>query len=272
MKMMTLLNSTGGNTMLHRGVLQTAFYCFIAGVVFSGGCSSYTVPGKAAKMSLFTEEQGIVMSPGEPKVEKPGDIEIVDRKPTATFPANVVMVRVQEPGYKSQTASGFGTGKFSVVTVRDIEKEEDFERLSKLADLAQISPMNRLLLPGYFQSDRELRTAAARLQADMVLIYTVDTTFLNTDTSTPVSVITLGLGPTINVRVITTVSALVMDTRTGYIYGTEEETAREQATASVLTSKNACDKLRLKTERKAFEQFVNQFETLWPNIVRQYKK
>ena len=257
--------------MSHRIILKAVFYCFVAGVIFLSGCSSYTVPGKAAEMSIFTEEQGVIMSPGEPKVEKPSDIEIVDRKPTADFPANVMMVRVQEPGYKSQTTSGFGTGKFSVVTIRDIEEEGDFERLNKLADLAQISPMNRLLLPSYFQTDRELRTAAARLQADMVLIYTVDTTFLNTDTSTPVSVITLGMGPTINARVITTVSALVMDTRTGYIYGTVEETAREQATASVLTSKNACDKLRLKTERKAFEQFLSQFETLWPNIVREYK-
>jgi hypothetical protein len=116
-----------------------------------------------------------------------------------------------------------------------------------------------------------LRTVAARLNADMVLIYTVDTAFLNTDTSTVLSAISLGIGPTLKLRVISTVSAILMDTRTGYIYGTIEETAREETNTSYLSTKNECDKIRLKTERKAFEQFLAEFETLWPGIVKEYK-
>lgn len=83
---------------------------------------------------------------------------------------------------------------------------------------------------------------------------------------------TLGFGPTIDVRVITTVSALLLDTQTGFIYATFEETAREQATSSAVGSKNACDAMRLKTERKAFEAFLAEFETLWPRIVEAHRK
>ena len=87
-----------------------------------------------------------------------------------------------------------------------------------------------------------------------------------------VTVISLGFGPTINTRVITSVSALIMDAKTGYIYGTIEETAKEQRTTAALTSKNDCDKLRLKTERDAFEMFLDEFETTWKQIVRRYRK
>ena len=43
--------------------------------------------------------------------------------------------------------------------------------------------MNRMLLPEQLDNDREIRTAASRLQADMVLLYTFDTSFF--DSSNP---------------------------------------------------------------------------------------
>jgi hypothetical protein len=257
--------------MTGKNSLSIAIYCFTASTIILGGCSSYKVPGKAARMELFVEKPQAAPTE-QSESQKPSDIEIIERKPTAEFPTHIVVVRVQEPGYKSQTAEGVGGGNFSVVTVRDMEKDEDFERLAKLPDLAQISPMSRLLLPSHFQSDKELRTVAARLQADMVLIYTVDTTFLNTNTSTPLSIISLGFGPTIKARIISTVSAILMDTRTGYIYGTVEETAKKEITTSAISTKDACDQIRLKTERAAFEQFLDEFEILWSNIVKEYKK
>jgi hypothetical protein len=132
--------------------------------------------------------------------------------------------------------------------------------------------LSRLLLPNYLQSDKELRKAASRLQADMILIYTMDTDFYDSDASTPLSIITLGLAPTIQVRVITTISAMVMDTRTGYIYGVLEETARKEQAAAAFTTQNAFDQLRQKTEREAFEMFLDEFEVLWKNILNQYRK
>jgi hypothetical protein len=43
--------------------------------------------------------------------------------------------------------------------------------------LRGLAPLNRLVLPQQLQSDRELRVGAAKLHADMLLIYTLDTTF-----------------------------------------------------------------------------------------------
>lgn len=257
-------------------------FLLIVTAIMLSGCTSYATPGGPADMSLFSTDkfttipQGDFTPPpqGGNKYHTAGneDIGITRRRPTAKFPVNMVTVRVQEPGYESATNKGYGLGNYSVVTVRDVEKDEDFDRMGKLHGIAQVSPLSRLLLPSYLRSDKELRKAAARLQADMILIYTLDTNFYDRDKSTPLSIITLGLGPTIDVRVISSVSVLVMDTRTGYIYGLVDEAADKQQTAAVLTKQNAFDQLRQKTERKAFEMFLDEFEVLWRNIVRQYRK
>ena len=252
---------------------ESKYYLLICAIsiAFLCGCSSYVPPGGPARMTIFSSES-LVSEPVELVDEEGKIVRIVGRKPMAKFPANVVVVRVQEPGYKSYTTSSYGQGKFSVIFDRDVEKKEDFDRLGKLVDMDHISPLSRLLLPQNLQSEKDLRVAACRLSADMVLIYTIDTKFYKTDTSTPLTVISLGIGPTINTRVITSVSALIIDAKTGFIYGTIEETAKEGRTTAALTTKNACDKLRLKTEREAFEQFLDEFEVLWKEIVQRFRE
>ncbi len=247
----------------------------LATVGLTGGCASYVAPRAGADLSVFTGGNGQTaadVSSQEAAQRSDGTVQVVGRKPMAKFPANVVTVRVQEAGYQSYTSSGYGSGRYSVVTSRDIEKDEDFDRIGKLPGIAQVSPISRLLLPREFESDNELRTAAARLQADMVFVYTVDTSFYSQDASTPLSIVSLGLSPTVQVRVVSTVSGLVMDTRSGYIYGTAERTCNAQQAAAFLTTQNAFDQLRLKTERKAFEEFVDEFEVTWNGIVREYQK
>ena len=83
------------------------------------------------------------------------------------------------------------------------------DRISKLPDVAGMITLSRLLLPPVLQSDKDLREAAARLKADMLLIYTFDTSFHNNDESMSLNVITLGLSPTRKVFVHVTASALV---------------------------------------------------------------
>jgi len=263
------------NAKIRQLFLFTAVAIFYLGLY---GCTQYTTPGGPARMSIFSsvpKETMVATTPGGgSRVPAPEqtDIEIEHREPLANFPANIVYVRVQEPGYKSYTTEGKGTGAFSVVFARDAEKDEDWQRLNRLVDVAQVGPLSRLLVPDYLQSEKDLRTAAARLNADMLLIYTLDTSFMNRDTSAGLTVITLGLGPTINVRVTCTVSALLLDTRSGYTYGVVEETATAEKNTSALTTKNAMDNMRLGVERQAFEEFIDEFEILWKNVARQYDK
>jgi len=85
--------------------------------------------------------------------------EILDKKPLATFPASVAVVRVQGPGYAPQT-TGWGRGAYSVITERDVESEQDVEKLDKLPQVRGVAPINLLLLPEMLQNDFELRQAA----------------------------------------------------------------------------------------------------------------
>ena len=167
----------------------------LVGVWLTAGCSvSYRTPGGGMDFAILAEAD----------VE-----EIFSRQPMAKYPARVAVVRVQAPHYRSKTTRGYGTGRFSVVTVRDIETEAQFERIESLPGVAGLAPLSRLLLGAHLESDRPLRRAAASLHADMLLIYTLDTNFFVSDALKPVTVLTLGLSPNQQVRVTTTASAML---------------------------------------------------------------
>jgi hypothetical protein len=216
------------------------------------GCMAYRTPGGGADMKLFADR----------------DIqEILDRKPSAPLPANLAVARVQQSGYHSHTNDGFGHGDFSLVTVRDVERQEDFDRIAALPQIHAIAPLNRLLVGERLYSDEPLRQAAASLHTDVLLLYTLDTKFYVNDYLKPLSVFTLGLSPNQMAFVTTTASAVLLDVRTGYVYGACETTSRKKSLASAWTSDDAIDQTRLKTERESFEDLLGEFEGLWKGVV-----
>ena len=231
------------------------------------GCSTYKVPGLAANMAAFgvmTEQERTAASDWHVR----GALE---RKPLAAFPTGLAMVRVQDSGYQSYACgTAYGQGAYSVVTVRDVETDEHFEKLEALPMVTGVARINRLLLPRRLESDKELRQAAATLHADVLLIYTFDTQISHGDTSSPVDVVTLGFLPHKQVNVVTTVSAALMDTRNGYVYGLADGTAKHRQYANTWTSEKAVDQSRLKTEREAFETMLDEFTRTWKGVVETY--
>jgi hypothetical protein len=225
------------------------------------GCASYVAPGRGADLTNLgvSREQ---LTDGYIRT-------VLDKRPLATLPASIAVARVQDIGYKSATAEGWGHGNYTVVTTRDIEKPEEMERLQKLPMIRGIAPINRMLLSADLMSDRELRQAAAELHADMLLIYTLDTTFNVEDNALPVSIITLGLSPNQQARVVCTASAVLMDTRNGYIYGLAEATARQSQLADAWTSEAAVDDTRRRTESEAFTKLVDEMTKTWTGVVQQ---
>ena len=182
------------------------------------------------------------------------------REPTAAFPANVAIVRAQASGYSNRSSGCYGVGSFCVVTVRDVESEEDFQRLLDLPMIAGVAPMNRILLPVQLQSLRDLRTAAAQLKTDMLLVYSFDTRFrVETDDVGPLQTIALGFLPTREAQVSTTASAALFDVRTGFLYGVAEATAREEQRASMWSTESAVDSARERTETESFKLLVTEF-------------
>ena len=104
-------------------------------------------------------------------------MQSLGKRPLANFPTGIAAVRVQAPGYQSETAESWGAGRYSIVTTRDIEKDDVIGRIAAWPLVSGVAPINRLLLPVQLNSDMELRQAAAQLHADMLLVYTLDTTF-----------------------------------------------------------------------------------------------
>src|SRR5207302_9786837 len=74
------------------------------------GCAgaSYAVPGRGADMRLLGAAR-----------EQDTDASIAQamgRRPLASLPAAIAVVRVQAPNYQSDTAQTYGTGAYTVVT------------------------------------------------------------------------------------------------------------------------------------------------------------
>lgn len=236
------------------------------GLALAAGCSmAYTAPPPGADF------KAIGLTPQQRDALTDDNISAaLSKKPLAAFPTAIAVARIESPGYHSDTAQSYGTGKYSVVFVRDVEKPEQFDRLSKLPMIAGIAPLNPLLLPSDLQDQRDLRHAAALLHADMLLVYTLDTKFMNQDMAGVLTVFTLGASPNQHISVVTTASAVLVDTRNGYIYGTAEASEKRDGLSNAWFSEAAADGSRRDTESAAFGKLVDDLQTTWTGVVKQY--
>ena len=226
------------------------------------GCATYVTPGGPAPLGVGSRSAG-----ADPLTQ--GGF---DRKPGATFPAHLIAARVQGAGYRSYSARGYGTGRYSVLNVRDIESEEDFKRILAWPKVAQLGALNRMLLPEKIDSLDDLRRSAAGLQADILVLYTIDTQFIDRNSSALVTSITLGFGPTSQILINSTASALFVDVRTGFIFGAAEASASKSAISSVWRSESAADETRQGAEKEAFQKLLSQLDSTWAGIVSRYSK
>src|SRR5438093_12964681 len=100
-----------------KSMIYRYFVLAVPAVLLLSSCASYVTPGRQAELSTFTD----------PRVKK-----AFVARPEIHFPANLALVRIQESGYRSESAQGIGAGAYSVVTTRDIETEKDIDTISKL--------------------------------------------------------------------------------------------------------------------------------------------
>src|SRR5690349_8570919 len=108
-------------------------------LVSLAGCgTAYVTPGRAAPMAALGATEVDQLRGADSAIN-----DAMAKKPLASFPAAVAMVRVQSPEYRSRTATGWGTGRYSIVTSRDVESVADVEKLSSLPMLRGLAPLNR---------------------------------------------------------------------------------------------------------------------------------
>jgi hypothetical protein len=163
-------------------------------------------------------------------------------------------------------------GDISVILAKEADEDSQMERVGRLQQVAGLVTMNRMLLPEKLEGDLEVRGAAARFQADLVFLYTFDTSFFDTDIAKPLTVITLGLSPTRKISAVTTCSALLIDTRTGYIYSAYEVTERAETFSTSWGSRDTADETRRKNEKDAFKKLVDEFTATWPKVLERHGK
>jgi len=225
-------------------------------LTISGCAVTYTTPAAGVSISSLTDD----------------DIaELMKVEPAGQFPARIAIARIQASGYSSRTNNSYGSGQYSVVTTRDIEDESDFHKIANLPMVAGVAPLNRLLLTPNLDSIKDLRLSAARLKTDLLLIYSVDTTFHVESTPLgPLSLLTLGTLPNKKAFVSSTISGVLVDVRTGFIYGASESTEREEQRTNMWGTQDAIDEARVRSEKASFKGFVAGFVKLWDSIVEQY--
>lgn len=228
------------------------------------GCNeSYVTPSKGANLTVF-QSTDVVASD-----QSGASGAVSEPVPMAEFPVHLAVARIQMPCDSYYYADQVST--YAVASVRDVESGSDVS-FEALEGIAQIVPINHMLLGGQQKDPDMLRRAAASLKAQMVFVYTLDTRLSEEDWSSPISIATLGMAPTVTTRVTTTASGVLLDTQTGYVYGAVEATSSKSQKAAFLTRENAWDQCQRQTEKQAYEKLFEQFKAYWKDVYLQYAK
>lgn len=233
------------------GALISAFLlCACAG--------SYVTPGSGASLVQFAGTDAAIS-------------DVMAREPAAAFPARIATARLQGNAYATRGDACYGGHRYCVATARDVEPDSAFARLNALPMVAGVAPVNRILIPNDIQSVEDLRSVAASLRADMLLVYSLDTRFnLGGTDIGPLQLISLGLFRTESAMVTTTASAALFDVRTGFLYGVAEATAQDEQRSTVWGTRQVLETVRRDTERRSFEALVNQLVEFWPSVLAEH--
>ncbi|MEM1444702.1 MAG: hypothetical protein AAGF84_01475 [Planctomycetota bacterium] len=257
---------------------------FLSASLTGCGATSYTTPGGPAALGSIagfgpdrtaSGGKGTVVG-GAPASKEPmpqGFVELADTEPLATFPTNVVAARIQAGNYRGEAVYRPSGANFSVVTARDVESDEAMDKLFKLPGVLQLQPMNRMLLPDQLRDAKDLREAAAVVRADMLLLYTFDSTFRQDDKDVgPFNVLALGLLPNQKITVNTTASAVLLDTQSGFVYGVAEASAETGENTNIWRGLDGVAALQDEAEEIAFDRLVDQLAEMWTSVYSQYAR
>ena len=251
----------------------------LAAVVASAGaCTPYVTPGGPADLGLLSERQqhAALAAPkggGEREEMSPQWLrDAATVKPAVKFPAALLVARVQESGYRNRYLEGIDAGGYSIITTREVETEDDMARISRLRGVSEVGSLNRLLVQARRSDATALREAAARLHADLLLVYTFSTSSHDRNNLPLLSVITLGLAPTQSYRVTSTISAIVLDVKTGYVYGAIEQSGKHEGLTIAWNTGSALEAGRRKVEREVFEKLLTELDSFWGRFYERYQR
>lgn len=233
--------------------LKPALALALTATVFFSGCASYVNSPKAhaalaGKREAFSHA---LIS------------RAYNAKPTMRFPAAVAVAP---------------QGHEAVMQLRALDALGKLDSLKTLPDLRGLPLVSGLVESNVSHadatnvSDLRLREAAARLHADAVLLVTIETNATDGQIFAPLTVATLGLFPNNRYEIISTGLAALVDTRTGYVYGTLEKSAAKSGILMVAGSDESLEHRKQQAQREAMEKLVKEFPDFWQRIVATHRK
>jgi hypothetical protein len=178
-------------------------------------------------------------------------------KPAIRFPATVA-VATQQPDTREHLRALSAHGKLDTL-----------DSLPRIASVVSLSP---LLFNPETRADLAMREAAARVHADAVLIVAIQTHATDGRILAPLTELSLGLFPNKRYELIATALAALVDTRTGYLYGTLEKSRARGGLTMVWGSDDVIARARNAAERDALEKLVAEFPSFWRGVVQSHCK
>ena len=178
-------------------------------------------------------------------------------KPTMRFPATIA-VATHDSGTREH--------------IRALSAREKLDALQSLPQLARIVTVSPVLAGdgrsgNETKTDLRLREAAAKLHADAVLILATETQATDGRIIAPLTELSLGLLPNKRYELVATALAALVDTRTGYVYGTVEKSRARSGLTMAWGSEDVINRARTAAERDAMEKLFADFPAFWRGVV-----
>ena len=133
------------------------------------------------------------------------------RSRSLTSAATIAVVRVQSANYQSYSYHGSARSdarnEYDVVTIRDIEKDDDFAALTKLPQVSGVASLKRILMDPRCAAISNSAKPPHSSTLDLLLFYAFRHQLRHRNAIRPLGVIALGLFPNRNAKVAAAVSA-----------------------------------------------------------------
>lgn len=191
--------------------------------------------------------------------------------PTAQAPARMAVARV---GYPEHYHDAREDGTARVLSIYETPEEVSANEFAQLPaaldgvrDVLVIQP--DMAVHGPVDTPAELRAAARHYRSDLVLAFSVSID-RDTDYHFPIlAVLTLGLAPNATAEVDGRAQAVLLDSRTGYIYERFDTTAETWQLANAWSEGEAEDQSQERVERRLLGQLLEQVKERWPGVAEQ---
>ena len=160
--------------------------------------------------------------------------------------------------------------------LRNLDAAGKLDSLKALPNVAAVVSISSLVMASgdekerWNKSDLILREAAAKLHTDAVFLVEVETHVTDGKIFAPLTLATLGFFPNNRAEVIATALAALVDTRTGYVYGTLERSAG-RACLTISWDDFTRDRTIDRASRDAMQKLFGDVPDFWRGVVQAHR-